>query len=55
MKTIDYELYQLDQLCKFIADGDTGIKVPEYEGSPDISQLYEEVKIINSLFKYSSK
>ena len=39
----------------FIADGDIYIEIPSHEGTKDIKKLYDSVKIINKLHRYSTE
>lgn len=45
----------MDQRCKFIADGDLNVKIPKHNRSKDMSALYNRIKIINKLHRYSDK
>jgi len=36
-------------------EDDITIEIPEFIGTQDIIQIYEEVRIINKLFRYTSK
>ena len=40
LNSVDNELYELDSLCKFIADGDINIEIPYHEGTKDIKHVY---------------
>jgi hypothetical protein len=53
LDSIDKELFELDHRCKFIVEGDINIEIPEYKGTQDIKELYEKVKIINKLHRYT--
>lgn len=55
LKDLDIQLYKLHKCCKFIANGDINIDIPSFSGTKDIAFVYEEVRIINKLFRYTSK
>jgi hypothetical protein len=48
-------LSTLDSRLKFIADGDLNIEIPQHEGSKDVVHVYDEVRIINKLQRYSTQ
>lgn len=53
--SIDKELFGLESRTNFIVDGDTHIEIPHHEGTEDIKLLYDSVKIINKLHRYSTE
>ena len=55
LRTIDKELYELESRLKFIKDGDIDIEIPNHQGTKDIKTLYDNVKIINKLHRYSTE
>jgi hypothetical protein len=54
LDSIENELFELEHRCKFIVEGDISIEIPEYNGTKDIRQLYDQVKIINKLHRYTN-
>lgn len=54
LNSIDKELYELESRLKFIVDGDINIEIPYHHGTEDIKELYDCVKIINKLHRYST-
>jgi hypothetical protein len=55
LNNLDLELHKINECCKFIFDGDLNIEIPEFSGTKDIVQVYEEVRLINKIFRYTSK
>jgi hypothetical protein len=54
LDSIDKQLFALEKCCKFIVDGDINIKIHEYKGTKDIKNVYDQVRIINKLHRYST-
>jgi hypothetical protein len=55
LNSIDHELYELESRLKFIDDGDINIEIIQHKGTKDIKLLYDEVRIINKLHRYSTE
>lgn len=53
LDSIDKELFELEHRCSFIVEGDINVEIPEYKGTKDILDLYNQVKIINKLHRYT--
>ena len=54
MNGLDDELIELENRCNFIVDGDINIEIPEYTKTKDIKAVYDKVRIINKIHRYSS-
>jgi hypothetical protein len=53
MNNLDEELIGLSNYCTFIVEDDLKIEIPAYEGTKDVQEVYERVRVINKLNKYS--
>ena len=54
LDSLDKELFELDNRCQFIVDGDINIDISEHEGTKDIRDVYDQVRIINKFHRYST-